>query len=90
MLACCCSVKQYEAKLAALNAISSALQKENQQLREELADAAAPRTEDGESPCGLVCPKPPAHALPVTVHTAFSSRAACWRPCVVAGQVYAV
>eukprot|EP00775_Hariotina_reticulata_P007626 gene7626-7828_t len=39
------TVKQYEAKLAALNALNSALQKENEQLREELDEAVQPKTE---------------------------------------------
>jgi hypothetical protein len=41
------SVKSYEAKLAALNALNSALQKENEQLREDLEYAQEPRTESG-------------------------------------------
>lgn len=42
-----CRVKQYESKLAALNAINSALQKENDKLREELAHAQDPTTDAG-------------------------------------------
>jgi len=44
---CFCRVKQYEAKLAALNALNSALQKENEQLREDLDEAVQPKTESG-------------------------------------------
>lgn len=40
---CCaeCSVKSYETKLAASNALNSALQKENEDLREDLEEALA-------------------------------------------------
>lgn len=41
-------VKHYESKLAALNAINSALQKENDKLSEELAVAQDPTTDAGE------------------------------------------
>jgi hypothetical protein len=40
-------VKTYEAKLAALNALNSALQKENEQLQEDLEYAQEPKTESG-------------------------------------------
>ena len=43
-----CRVKLYEGKLAALNAINSALQKENGQLRKQLARAEMPETDAGE------------------------------------------
>ena len=46
-------VKTYEAKLAALNAVNSALQKENEQLREDLEDAMQPKTDAGESDVSL-------------------------------------
>lgn len=42
-----CSVKAYEAKLAALNALNSALQKENEQLRDDLEVALEPKNEPG-------------------------------------------
>lgn len=40
-------VKGYEAKLAALNALNSALQKENESLRADLEDAQEPKTDAG-------------------------------------------
>lgn len=43
-----CRVKQYEGKLAALSALNSALQKECDQLRDELDEALQPKTEAGE------------------------------------------
>lgn len=43
----CNRVKQYESKLAALNAINSALQKENDKLRKDLARASMPTTDAG-------------------------------------------
>lgn len=46
-----CRVKQYESKLAALNAINSALQKENDKLRAELAEAQDPTTDAGVCVC---------------------------------------
>lgn len=42
-----CSVKSYEAKLAALNALNSALEQENEQLREDLEIAHEPKAESG-------------------------------------------
>lgn len=44
-----CSVKSYETKLAASNALNSALQKENEDLREDLEEALAQerKTESG-------------------------------------------
>lgn len=45
----CHRVKTYEAKLAALNAVNSALQKENEQLREDLEDAMQPKTDAGNA-----------------------------------------
>lgn len=43
VVSCCadCSVKSYETKLAASNALNSALQKENEDLREDLEEALA-------------------------------------------------
>lgn len=51
-------VKSYEGKLAALNAVNSALQKENDQLRAELDEASAPKTDAGKLlswPMAFVC-----------------------------------
>jgi hypothetical protein len=51
LLRCLCSVKSYETKLAALNALNSALQKENEDLRDDLEEALAregkPKAESG-------------------------------------------
>ncbi|KAF8062760.1 CRTISO2 [Scenedesmus sp. PABB004] len=40
------AVKQYEGKLAALSALNSALQKENEELRADLEEASAPKTDE--------------------------------------------
>jgi hypothetical protein len=50
-----CRVKQYEGKLAALNAINSALQNENGQLRKQLARAELPENDAGECTQRLGC-----------------------------------
>lgn len=43
----CCRVKTYEKKVAALSAINSGLQKENDKLRKDLAHRAMPTTDAG-------------------------------------------
>lgn len=56
--------KQYEAKLAALNAINSALQKENEQLRRDSRNARAPTSDAGRWRTGAGCHRPAIPSLP--------------------------
>jgi hypothetical protein len=74
-------VKHYESKLAALNAINSALQKENDKLREELALAQDPTTDAGEDDSsgeqGLRRPRVFARLAGAAAHDPVGSRG--WR-----------
>jgi hypothetical protein len=58
----CCRVKSYEGKLATLTAINSALQSENEDLRRQLKQAAAPTTKTGAAAAAPSCASMPPFA----------------------------